>query len=389
MTAYRWAAPRFVLLLVALAACVLGLTGGVASATPPAASFTMSPDPAVVDQTVTFTDTSTDPDGGTIVARGWDINGDGVISDPLGAPVVQRTYHTAGMYTITLRVTDSQGETATLQRTLQVGTSAPPPDPTPTPTPAPLPTPTPTPASGPSPSASNRTPVAAFTFSPFAPTVGALVSSTSGSSDADGSLVHQLWDLDGDGQFDDAAGATVQIAYATAGSRAVSLKVTDDRGASAVAFQTVPVIDAPAGAASGAPTPAATNTPTTSTRTTRTPLLAPFPIVRIRGQVIGSAVRLSVLSVRAPARSTVTVRCSGRGCPVTRSVQRAGSRTRTVRLARLERTLRAGTVLRVSVTRAGTVGKYTEFRLRKGRAPARRDLCLRDGSPRPSACPAA
>jgi hypothetical protein len=55
---------------------------------------------------------------------------------------------------------------------------------------------------------------------------------------------------------------------------------------------------------------------------------------------------------------------------------------------RLERRLPAGTVLRVSVTKPGTIGKFTRFILRRGTAPARRDLCLRDGARGPSACPA-
>ena len=148
---------------------------------------------------------------------------------------------------------------------------------------------------------------------------------TSTSQDADGSLVSQEWDLDGDNQFDDAAGGTAQTVFTTPGSRAVSLRVKDDRGASSIAFQFVTVgaattAGAPVdGAAPGGIVPAAPAAPAAPASATggagRTPLMTPFPIVRIRGRVVGASVRLDVLSVAAPARATVTVSCAGRGCP--------------------------------------------------------------------------
>jgi PKD repeat protein len=380
---------RCVLSVPALALCGLALLPALAAATPPTASFTMDPSPAQVKDRVTFTDTSTDPDGDAIVQRGWDINGDGVVTDPSGPPQVSRPYDTPGQVTITLHVTDATGETASVSHVLTVVEPSPNPPPPPDPTPSPTPTPTPTPTPGPS-TTPNRTPTAAFLFSPFAPGVGELVTFQSTSADADGSLVGQAWDLDGDGQFDDAAGGTAQTVFTTPGSRAVSLRVTDDDGASSVAFQFVTVADAAAagapvgGAAQGAP---ATAAPATSARG-RTPLMAPFPIVRIRGQVVGAIVRLDVLSIAAPARATVTVSCAGRGCPTARITQRVGSHGRTVRVRRLERKLPAGTVLRVSVTKPGTIGKFTRFILRRDTAPARRDLCLRDGARQPSSCPA-
>jgi PKD repeat protein len=392
MRAARPVPLRRVLAALAPALCGAALMPTLAAATPPTASFTMDPSPAPVDEQVTFTDTSTDPDGDAIVQRGWDINGDGVVTDPSGPPQVSRPYHDPGQVTITLHVTDAAGETASVSHVLTVfdPTQNPAPGPDPAPDPMPTPTPTPAPTPAPPPAAPNRTPTAAFLFSPFAPVVGELVTFQSSSQDADGSLAAQTWDLDGDGQFGDAAGATVQTVYTTPGSRAVSLRVTDDRGASSVAFQSVTVsageTGAPVGgAAQGAP---ATAAPTAAARR-RTPLMTPFPIVRIRGQVVGAVVRLDVLSVAAPARATVTVSCAGRGCPAKQLTQRVGGHRRTVRFARLERRLRAGTVLRVAVTKPGTIGKYTRFILRRDAAPARRDLCLRDGARRPSACPAA
>jgi PKD repeat protein len=347
---------------------------------------------------VTFTDTSSDPDGGVIVRRGWDINGDGVITDLNGAPQVSRAYHQAGPVVISLTVTDSSGETSTVRRTLIVGGTipspapvkpAPAPTPAPTPTPAPVPKPTPTPAPAPAPTASglgSAAPTAGFIFTPFHALAGQPVTFQSTSS---GSIVSQLWDLDDDGSFDDAAGSTAQAVYTTPGDHAVTLKVTDDRGRSTLAFQSVTVAADPATVAASAP-PTAANSLSPSTRKARAPLrrLAPFPTVRIRGAVVKQIVRVGLLSVRAPAHATVTVRCQGASCPRKTSVRHVGAHARTLRFHSLERTLRAGTILRISVTRPGAIGKYTRFKLRRDLAPARSDRCLRGSAKRPIPCPA-
>jgi len=39
------------------------------------------------------------------------------------------------------------------------------------------------------------------------------------------------------------------------------------------------------------------------------------------------------------------------------------------------------------VTRGDAVGKFTRFRIRRGKAPLRADRCLVPGSSRPVACP--
>ena len=52
----------------------------------------------------------------------------------------------------------------------------------------------------------------------------------SGSSDLDGVIVSYEWDLDGDGQYDDATGATATYNAGPSGVFSVGLQVTDDRG---------------------------------------------------------------------------------------------------------------------------------------------------------------
>ena len=64
----------------------------------------MSRTVAEVGERVAFTDRSTDD--GMIVRRGWDINGDGIITDQSGPPQVSRPYSEPGCVNIMLRVTD-------------------------------------------------------------------------------------------------------------------------------------------------------------------------------------------------------------------------------------------------------------------------------------------
>jgi hypothetical protein len=113
-------------------------------------------------------------------------------------------------------------------------------------------------------------------------------------------------------------------------------------------------------------------------------MLTPFPVVRLRGRVDRSSTRITLFTVRAPSASRVSTYCSGPSCPRRRLSVVAGRRT--VRVRRFERRLRAGTVLRIYVTKPGFVGKYTRFRIINGRAPLRVDRCVRQPGSRPHTC---
>jgi hypothetical protein len=115
-------------------------------------------------------------------------------------------------------------------------------------------------------------------------------------------------------------------------------------------------------------------------------LLTPFPIVRIRGRSDRRGVLIDLLSVRAPAASTVSIYCSGRSCPRKRLTTRANGGT--VRLRRFERRLRGGSSLKIYVTKPGFVGKYTRFRFKANRAPLRVDRCALSPGTQPHSCPA-
>ena len=318
-------------------------------------------------QPVTFDSScSSDRDAdGRIVARGWDTDADGAW-DNVGAVTVTRTFDTPGTYTLLLGVRDDEDDWDVETKTVTV----------------------------------NAPPSASFTNSPAMPRAGDAVTFSSTSSDSDGTIARYEWALDADGVFDDGTGSNVSRAF-PAGTHTVRLRVTDDRGAQAVATRRRDIAEPPASAPpaedeacdpttpvgsepSAAPAPAAVSPPPPR-------WLEPFPTVRIRGRTTTTGVRLSLLAVRAPAGSVVKLRCSGRSCPAKSVLARVRSRRATgnVRFRRLERRLRAGTVVRVFVTRRGVIGKYTRFRIRRLALPVRTDRCLVPGSSKPVRCPGA
>jgi hypothetical protein len=97
------------------------------------------------------------------------------------------------------------------------------------------------------------------------------------------------------------------------------------------------------------------------------------------------------LVVKAPAGARVRVHCRGRGCPFRPYARQARRRARRARIIRIHRfalhLLRPGTVIEISVTKGGEIGKFTRFRIRKGRPPSRTDRCLIPGRKRPVRCP--
>ena len=115
------------------------------------------------------------------------------------------------------------------------------------------------------------------------------------------------------------------------------------------------------------------------------PPIAPFPVVRLRGRMDRRGVSITLLRVQAPNGSRVTIYCSGRSCPTrrTRTLTRRGF----VRARRFERRLRAGTTLRIYVTKPGFTGKYTRFKIRSRRSPMRTDRCARSAGAKPVRCP--
>ncbi len=217
--------------------------------------------------------------------------------------------------------------------------------------------------------AADQRPSASFSFSPENPRTGDTVQFTSSSCDPDGRIVRQVWDLDGDGLFDDAEGRSAQTTFTGSGSRAVGLEVTSaDGGVTAVQRRTVTV-----------DTTYALPRPDTA----RT--LSPFPVITLGGRLTKRGADIRLLSVRAPVCSRVRVSCRGVGCPAKRTSAYAGRKT--LRIRRFERKLRAGIVLTVRVSKGDRIGKLTQFRIRKQKEPTRSDTCLRPGETAGSRCP--
>jgi uncharacterized membrane protein YgcG len=114
-------------------------------------------------------------------------------------------------------------------------------------------------------------------------------------------------------------------------------------------------------------------------------LLRPFPTIVVAGRVFRVGVVVSTFVVRGPKGARVGVKCRGRGCPVRR--QRLTIRGRRLRLRRFERSIPAGTVIEIRVTKPRRIGKFTRLRIRSGRAPARTDLCVTPVRKGPIRCP--
>jgi PKD repeat protein len=317
----------------------------------PTASFGHSPAFPSPFETITFSSKSSDLDG-TIATLAWDLDNDGTFDDGTSATATKK-FTKSGSYTVRLRVTDDKGDFSIAAETIFVG---------------------------------NRPPVASFSYSPEAPTAGEAVSFFSTSTDPDSPITGYAWDLDGDGNYNDASGPSAARAFG-AGSHNVGIMVVDSEGAASFMVQTVNV-----GAPNvGAPAPVG-SVRTVSSGGPR--LMSPFPIVRIAGSILRRGSKLRRLTVSAPPGATVLVRCNGRGCPLGRQsrVVKSGTKSRSpaqiVRLRRFERKLlRSGTVIKILVTRPSTIGKYTRFKIRSKKPPARSDRCLMPGSSKPVDCP--
>jgi PKD repeat protein len=172
----------------------------------PTASFTVSPNPALAGEVVSFNGSaSSDPDG-TIANYRWDLDGNGTLETDTGTTAtVTRSYSSAATITVRLRVTDNDGVTGETTRNLTL-------DPPPV----------------------NQLPSAAFTVSPNpALTAEVVTFNGSASSDPDGSIANYKWDLDDNGSFETDTGtaATVTRSYPAAATVDVGLRVTDNDGA--------------------------------------------------------------------------------------------------------------------------------------------------------------
>ncbi len=137
---------------------------------------------------------SSDPDG-TIDTYEWDFDGDLVYDVSLATPTVFHSYPAEGIYNVTLRVTDDQGDSATAPTQATIGPAA-------------------------------NQPPTAVAGGPYSGTAGYPVQfDGTGSTDPEAGALTYSWDF-GDGT-PAGSGATPTHTYATDGSYIVTLTVTD------------------------------------------------------------------------------------------------------------------------------------------------------------------
>jgi hypothetical protein len=112
-------------------------------------------------------------------------------------------------------------------------------------------------------------------------------------------------------------------------------------------------------------------------------MIRPLPTIRISGNLTKAGANVTRLSITAPKGVRITLVCSGRGCPL-RSVAQASA---VFHIQQFERELRAGTKLKITVTKPGHISKVTTITIRKGKSPARLDRCQIPGQSQLIRCP--
>jgi len=87
---------------------------------PPGASFTVSPQPGVVEEPVAFDASASNDTDGSVVEYRWDFDGDGTVETTTGDPAATYTYARAGTYDASLTVVDDANATETAARSVRV-----------------------------------------------------------------------------------------------------------------------------------------------------------------------------------------------------------------------------------------------------------------------------
>lgn len=182
---------------------------------PPVAVAVINPNPALEDLAVTFDGSqSRDPGVADRLSYQWDFGDGSPIASGLS---VVYPYADNGLYPVTLTVTDDAGAVGVTSINLMV---------------------------------QNVPPVAA-TSGPYRTTLAVPTTLTGTGSDVPADQLSYAWDLDNDGLFE-TAGPIVTYTWLTSGSHPVTLRVTDDDGASTLAV-TIVDVGAPPLAEAGGP----------------------------------------------------------------------------------------------------------------------------------------
>lgn len=163
----------------------------------PTAEFSVSDEEPKAGTVVLFDASGSEDTDGAIEAYEWDLNGDGSWDE--SGETTEHTFSEPGTVDVRLRVTDDEGNTATVTRTITVENAAP-------------------------------------TVSIDSSCEDRMCSFTADAADSDGSISAIDWAF-GDGET--ASGSAVTHEYATGGTYEVTVTVTDDTGGTATADTTV------------------------------------------------------------------------------------------------------------------------------------------------------
>ncbi len=289
----------------------------------PVAAIAQDPAAPVTGDQVTISSASTDADGDPLTCA-WDLDGDGTFERP--GCSVSRTFAKAGTIDVALRVSDGiSADTA--MRTVAIA---------------------------------NRPPVASIAVSPAAPLTGDDVTLDGrGSGDPDGTIVAGAWDLDGDGEFDDAAGPVATATFDTPGPHTVSLRVVDDNGATAEASAEIAVAQGAAPAADAPPAAPAPAGPAKIGATLR------YAFTRTRSTTVFT----SLVVRHLPRGALVRARCKGGGCAKKKFAAVAKSDSVSLKTL-VRRRLKIGAAITVEVTKPGMIARTIVITVRKGKDPA-------------------
>ncbi|MEZ5337756.1 MAG: PKD domain-containing protein [bacterium] len=185
---------------------------------PPVAALTANPLAGDAPLDVAFDASGSTDSDGTIVTYDWDFDNDGTFDTLDGGATLNHIYSSGGAITATVRVTDNDGLTDTASVNLDI----------------------------------NNPPLADIQANPASGTGSApefmVTFDASGSSDSDGTIEQYDWDMDDDGTFEIIDGlATQEQFYNTGGIYPVTVRVTDNDGATDTATLNYDVNEPPSG----------------------------------------------------------------------------------------------------------------------------------------------
>jgi PKD repeat protein len=236
---------------------------------PPSATLTPSTTLTTPGSTVSFSSVAASPDtGGSITSYNWNFGDPGSAGNTATGAAPSHRYASAGVYTVTLIVTDDLG--VSTAKTGHVTVDA--------------------------------APTAAFTVSSNPVTAGSAVGfDASGSGDSVGTITGYSWNFGDPGSADNTAtGRAPNHVYATPGTYAVSLTVTNDAGQSATLTASVTVNSVLTQEAPPTPTPAPVPDPTPTTASTPAPtppVVAPAPTANPLTATLSAAKKQKLASV--------------------------------------------------------------------------------------------